>query len=64
MQDGDLRVTMASNDGPATMDLHLHQFVLTPPQGIDANAVKSVTLVIDGEECPAEQASGFVNNEL
>lgn len=56
MRGGDLCVTMASSDGPATMDLRLHQFVLTPPQGIDANAVKSVTLVVNGEECPAERA--------
>lgn len=56
MQGSDLCVTMASGDGPATMDLRLHQFVLTPPQGIDANNIESVALVIDGEEYPAERA--------
>lgn len=56
MQGGNLRVSMTSSDGPATMDLRLHQFVLTPPQGIDASAVESVTLIINGEECPAERA--------
>lgn len=56
MQGSDLCVTMASSDGPATMDLRLHQFVLTPPQGIDGSSVESVTLVIDDEEYPAEQA--------
>lgn len=56
IQGNDLRVTMASNDGPATMDLRLHQFVLTPPQGVDAGAVESVTLVVNGEKYPAERA--------
>lgn len=56
VQGGNLRVSIASSDGPATMDLHLHQFVLTPPQGIDANNIESVTLVVNGEECPAERA--------
>ena len=56
MQGGNLRVTMASSDAPATMDLRLHQFILTPPQGIDASTIESVTLIINGEECPAEQA--------
>lgn len=31
MQGNNLRVTMASSEGPATMDLCLHQFILTPP---------------------------------
>lgn len=56
MQGSNLCVTMASSDGPATMDLRLHQFVLTPPRGIDGSSVESVTLVIDGEEYPAERA--------
>lgn len=56
MRGGDLCVTMASSDGPATMDLRLHQFVLTPPQGIDANNIESVTLVVNGEEFQAERA--------
>lgn len=60
MQDGDLRVTMASSDGPATMDLRLHQFVLAPPQGIDGSSVESVTLVVNGEELQAEQAERLV----
>lgn len=60
IQGNDLRVTMASNDGPATMDLRLHQFVLTPPQGVDAGAVESVTLVVNGEEYPAERAEKLI----
>lgn len=61
MQGNDLRVTMASNDGPATMDLRPHQFILTPPQGVDAGAVESVTLVVNGEEYPAERAERLLN---
>lgn len=60
IQGNDLRVTMASNDDPATMDLRLHQFILTPPQGVDAGAVESVTLVVNGEECPAERAENLI----
>lgn len=60
IQGNDLRVTMASNDGPATMDLRLHQFVLTPPQGVDAGAVESVTLVVNGEKYPAERAENLI----
>ena len=56
VQGGNLRVSIASSDGPATMDLRLHQFILTPPQGIDASTIESVTLIINGEECPAERA--------
>lgn len=61
VQGGDLRVSMASSDGPATMDLHLHQFVLTPPQDVDAGAVESVTLIVNGEECPAERAETSID---
>lgn len=56
MRGGDLSVTMASSDGPATMDLRLHQFVLTPPQDIDGSSVESVTLIVNGEKYPAERA--------
>lgn len=56
IQGNDLRVTMASSEGPATMDLRLHQFILTPPQGVDASAVESVTFIVNGEEYPAERA--------